>query len=181
MYHTALKLTLSLFTVYLANKCWAQEAALTTETPELIVPSPSSDNNTSITTNAIGDFTTYMSSEVPTTVSESTSPDLISEHPFSNSASEPTFTDRPPEPSSIGSNPQASSDFSIHIDRDILQECDTVLLEWSGEDITLPYRIFYSKGTGDIGDTSILTEEIDLGSSIRKSFQWYIPATWKSK
>jgi hypothetical protein len=164
MYHTTLISILSLFTLHLTNKCWAQEPTLMTDTPEIIMPIPSLDVTDGSTTYIIGEPTTFaISGTIPVTIeslsAENPSSDLISETTFIDLLPGPSAHGSLPEPTSLDPTPTLTSNFTITLDRDIYEDCDEINITWSGTGISPPYYVSYYTGTGDIGDTSILGPE----------------------
>jgi hypothetical protein len=188
MYQATLTLILSLFMLHLTNRCWAQEPSLTTDTLEIVTPSLSSDGNIideNITTDVISDSTTSTISEIAT-APDFTSLEFISESPSSDLSSETTFDDLifEPFPNCISLDPSLldpnfaqSSDLIVETDSDIINDCGWFSFTWSGTDLTPPYRISYSTGTGELEDASILGDEIELDCTDEAIFWWSIPLT----
>jgi hypothetical protein len=88
MYQT-LALILSILTLHLTNKCWAQEPTHTTDSLETTITPPPSSDNYARYRNIVPEFTTS------TTIFDGP----VTPPPYSDSSSEAGFTDPPPEPS----------------------------------------------------------------------------------
>jgi hypothetical protein len=157
-----------------------------------MTPSLSSDGNTideNITTDVISDSTTFTVSETATSpeltsiglTPESTSSDLPPETAFNDIIFEPLADCTSFGIPLLDSNISQSLDFIINADQNIIKQCEKVHITWSGTDITPPYRISYSKGTGELEDTSILGDEIELICKYWEQYTWSIPPGRKGK
>jgi hypothetical protein len=193
MYHTTLILNLSLFALHLMNRCWAQELTLTTtDTPEITTHSLLGDGNIidkNITNDTLSDFMAFTASETAAspeitsteTISDSDPFELPSEIAFDDIITEPLANCTSFDPSFLDTNFFQSADFIVDTNYDIIKECERLRITWSGTGLTPPYRISYSKGTGDLEDTSILGDATELRCTHWEEYTWSIPAGRRGK
>jgi hypothetical protein len=190
MHRSNLVLLITLFTLLLTNKCWAQEPTPTTDALEsttTTLPSDSSIIDETFTTTD-NESTTHVLPEAPTAVPEVSSDSNSSSF---DSTLGPDPTPEIPETLSNSSTPEISpsgpipappeSNFTAFVSVDTLRDCDAITISWSGVQILPAYEITYSNGTGELGDESILGPEVRIGYSCEQSYVWQLPPTVNGK
>ncbi|PVF96610.1 hypothetical protein CPB86DRAFT_500521 [Serendipita vermifera] len=194
MYQATLLLLFSLLSLHLTNKCWAQELTYTIAT---IDPTATVEHSTTtlssdiITvpiatidpfTNISDDPSTYVIVEDPPVVPEPPSDPT----PTTDSTFEPNSTTDGTSDSTIPTIsetliPATPSEFTAFTNLDVVRDCDELQIAWTGMDIKPPCWVSWSTGTGEIGDASILGEEIPMSRTCSNYIRWQTPPTSNGK
>jgi hypothetical protein len=204
MYQRAVSLIFSLVLLQLTSKCWAQEptptidtldiTTATTATTTTTTPTRSSSYDGNITeptssSEIITEIATTSDSEIITeTITATSTIETSDDSPSSITLGFPTSIPGPPElsspdpaPSSTSAPEEPSRDLFIKISAPILRDCEVVTIKWGGTNIVPLFQVSYSKGTGELGDNSILGNEIPLALSGTNELAWLIPPSSRGR
>jgi hypothetical protein len=200
MYQRAVSLIFSLVLLQLTSKCWAQEPTPTidtlsittaTTTTTTLTSDSSYDGNVTETTSSseiITEIATTSDSEIITETTATSTIETSDDSPSSITLGFPTSIPGPPElsspdpaPSPTSAPEEPSRDFFIKISAPILRDCEAITIKWGGTNIVPLFRVSYSKGTGQLGDASILGEEIPLALSGTNELAWLVPPSSRGR